>query len=565
MRKFIAFNQGQWLWAFVCLAVFGVSVVPVARLIMEMFNFGEPGKGLALFDILQSPTTWVVAGHSLVTSTMGSLLAVILGGGFAYLVGLCNIRRKGVLVFCFMLPMMIPPQISALSWLQLFGPSSPLLLFLGMAPPLGSPQPLYSVEGIVLLLGIQQAPLVFLALRGTLGALPKEMVEAARCSGAGHFSVWKDHILPLSSPGLIAGAGIAFVSSLGNFGIPAMLGIPFSYYSLPTLIYQKLTDFGEDIIGSVAVLALIIGIIALLAVGLQNYFLRRRDYRLLGFNGSALDFDLGAWRLPVEILVWGFLFVILAFPLISLVASSLVPAYGVALNPETLSLASYTEVFFHQDATQRAFINSLSLSFSAALLLLLVTLPLGYFLKSNKQKIMEYLSLAVEIPYALPGMVLGISCILLFVKPLPFLGISIYGSIAILFYAYVARFMAVSLKPIAASILQLDPGLEEAAASCGANLFQRLRHIFLPLVAPAAVAAAILVFLSAFNELTLSALLWSAGNETLGVLIFNLDDSGDSVLASAVAVISVLVVLSLMYCLDRKADSLPKGVVPWRV
>ncbi len=165
------------------------------------------------------------------------------------------------------------------------------------------------------------------------------MVEAARCSGSGHFAVWKDHILPLSSPGLIAGAGIAFVSSLGNFGIPAMLGIPFSYYSLPTLIYQKLTDFGEEIITNVAALALIIGVIALLAVALQNYFLRQRDYRLLGFNGSALDFDLGHWRLPMEIFLWSFLFVILAFPLISLVASSLVPACGVTLNAETLSLA----------------------------------------------------------------------------------------------------------------------------------------------------------------------------------------------------------------------------------
>ena len=73
-----------------------------------------------------------------------------------------------------------------------------------------------------------------------------------------------------------------------------------------------------------------------------------------------------------------------------------------------------------------------------------------------------------------------------------------------------------------------------------------------------------LVFLTAFNELTVSALLWSAGNETLGVLIFNLDDSGDTVLASAVAVLVVLVVIALMSCFQLASRRLPNGVVPWQ-
>ena len=72
---------------------------------------------------------------------------------------------------------------------------------------------------------------------------------------------------------------------------------------------------------------------------------------------------------------------------------------------------------------------------------------------------------------------------------------------------------------------------------------------------PAAVAGGLLVFLTAFNELTVSALLWSSGNETLGVIIFNLDDSGDSELASAVAVLVVLVVLVLMGLVEFHGQS----------
>jgi iron(III) transport system permease protein len=76
-------------------------------------------------------------------------------------------------------------------------------------------------------------------------------------------------------------------------------------------------------------------------------------------------------------------------------------------------------------------------------------------------------------------------------------------------------------------------------------------------------AGAILVFMTAFNELTVSALLWSAGNETLGVIVFNLDDGGYSVLASAVAVVVVLIILLLMLATQALSSFLPPGVLPW--
>jgi iron(III) transport system permease protein len=91
-----------------------------------------------------------------------------------------------------------------------------------------------------------------------------------------------------------------------------------------------------------------------------------------------------------------------------------------------------------------------------------------------------------------------------------------------------------------------------------------LGSIILPLVAPALFAGGLLVFLLAVNELTVSALLWSAGNETLGVLIFNLDEGGESVLASAVSVLVVVMVASLMLTLSLLAPRLPKGVIPWQ-
>ena len=85
-----------------------------------------------------------------------------------------------------------------------------------------------------------------------------------------------------------------------------------------------------------------------------------------------------------------------------------------------------------------------------------------------------------------------------------------------------------------------------------------------PLSAPAAAAGAILVFLTAFNELTVSALLWSSGTETLGVVIFNLDDSGETGMASALAMTIVFVVIVLMSLIQLFSRRFPKGVVPWQ-
>jgi ABC-type Fe3+ transport system permease subunit len=80
--------------------------------------------------------------------------------------------------------------------------------------------------GIILVLGVQYAPLVFLTLRAGLRALPQELLEAALAGGAKPLRVVRTIVLPLMTPPLLAGVALCFVSCLGNFGIPALLGIP---------------------------------------------------------------------------------------------------------------------------------------------------------------------------------------------------------------------------------------------------------------------------------------------------------------------------------------------------
>jgi iron(III) transport system permease protein len=72
------------------------------------------------------------------------------------------------------------------------------------------------------------------------------------------------------------------------------------------------------------------------------------------------------------------------------------------------------------------------------------------------------------------------------------------------------------------------------------------------------------VFLIALNELTVSALLWSAGHETLGVMVFSLEQGGDSTLAAALSVLVVLATVGLMALATAAARRLPQGVLPWQ-
>ena len=125
-------------------------------------------------------------------------------------------------------------------------------------------------------------------------------------------------------------------------------------------------------------------------------------------------------------------------------------------------------------------------------------------------------------------------------------------------------FLVLGLRPVMGGYYQLDRTLEEASQIAGARLLRRLSTIILPLVAPAAAAGALLVFLTAFNELTVSALLWSSGAETLGVVLFSFQQGGDSTYAAALAALTVALSVLLMLSTLVAGRRLPSGILPWR-
>ena len=121
-----------------------------------------------------------------------------------------------------------------------------------------------------------------------------------------------------------------------------------------------------------------------------------------------------------------------------------------------------------------------------------------------------------------------------------------------------------ALRPAAAAAARLDPLLDFAARGMGAGLWSRLRSVHLPPLTPGLAAGGILVALQAVNEVTISTLLHGPGTQTLGVLVFNLQDGGDGPQAAAVSLVALLLVAGLMALASLFARRLPDGTLPWR-
>ena len=536
-------------------AIAWLGLLPLGRLAAEALR---PG---ILAGVLGSPVLARALGHSVLTSLGGALIALLLGGLFALTVSLTDAGARRLRSAAALLPLLIPAQIIALAWMQMLSPA-------GLLPAAWSgDNPLYSAWGIALLLGIEHVPIVFLAARAAMAGIPAELIEAARADGARAPRILGRIVLPLATPGLAAGFGLVTVACLGSFGIPAMIGIPARYPTLAVLIYQRLTGFGPTALPEAAAMALCLAVVSLLAAAATGWAARRVDTRTVGgsASGGTYRIELGRWRTAVTTALLGVSTLTMLLPLASLIATSLSRAYGVELRPATATLSHYATVLRTPEMAH-AFATSAWLSLAAAAVITALAIPLAVLRSWSGRRwlrrVIHLLDPAIDAPFALPGIVLAIGMILLYLAPLPLLRVSLYGTPWIMLLAYVPQFLPLGLRPVQAALARIDPVMDEAARAQGAGFVHRLAAIAIPLLGPAAAGAGILVLLTAFGELTVSALLWSPGNETIGVLIFSLNEGGDIAGAAAVSVMCLVAVFAIAGLTVLLPDA-ARRVLPW--
>ncbi|ADI14852.1 ABC transporter permease [Truepera radiovictrix] len=491
-------------------------------------------------------------GHSLLVSSGATALAVT-GGLLLALLLTTDLWGRRAVQLAFLTPLVIPPQVLALAWLQWAGPVG--YLQGGVRSALGLQGRLWSLHGpggVTLLLALFVLPVALLTLSAGLRGIGRDALEAAALDGASAPQRWRFVLLPLLRPHLSAATLLCFLGALGNFGIPALLAIPARYSTLPTLLYQEVLAFSSGGLGRAAALALLFGLPALMALWLQGRVVARSETRALGGERELRATPLGRWRLFVSALLLLLTLLLVVGPLAAMTATALLRAYGLPLAWDNLT-TDHLRFIWELDRARRAAVHSLVLSAGAAVIAACLAFLLGYLLQRLRGRSVVALRLVVELPYALPGLIFALALILVWL-PSPLPGVSLYGTLWLLLIAYVGRFLAFALQPIGAAWRQLDPSLEEAARVDGASLGQTFRFVLAPLMAPSLVAAALLVFLQAFAELTLSALLAGSGTETLGWLVFGLEQGGYTNQAAALGVLLVgaLFLVTALVALTRR-------------
>jgi iron(III) transport system permease protein len=207
-----------------------------------------------------------------------------------------------------------------------------------------------------------------------------------------------------------------------------------------------------------------------------------------------------------------------------------------------LTLANYTYVLNYPLALT-AFKNSFYLSVGSATLVMLLTSVIAWITVKSKLRGRAFLDNMTFIPIAMPGIVLGVSLIWVYLT----LPIPIYGTIWVLLLAYITKFMPYGIRAASASMIQINKELEEASLASGGTWFQTFRKVLLPLLMPGFVAGWIYISIIALRELSTSILLYSYDSTVLSIMAFDLWEGGQYTYVCALGVLMVLLLVAMAF------------------
>jgi iron(III) transport system permease protein len=517
-------------------AVWLVAFIAALPLIVALLSFFSDSAGvwphLARYVLPEAfaNTLMLVAGVASGTA--------LLGVSLAWFVASCEFPGRRFFNWALLLPMAMPGYVLGFAFAAMFEFTGPVQ---GMWRGFFGTSAFFPDIGpggaAAITLSLSLYPYVYLIVREAFAAQGIRGMEVARGFGYSPLQAFFKVSLPMARPWFVAGVSLAVMECLADFGTVKL----FNYTTFTTAIYRAW--YGLFSLQSALQLSLVLVGLVLTALLLERRFrgksrytpagsARQRRIVLTRVRGAGVTFYCAA-----------ILLVAFALPATLIVLWS-IENFAAEFDAGYWSLAG----------------NTLMLSIGAAAMITAVAILLSVTVRRVPTASNRSLARIATLGYAIPGAVLAVG----FFVPIAWLSrvlnqhigsgtvVALQSGLAVIFLAYLARYLAVAHSPVESALLSIRPGVEEAARGMGVSGFRLLARVHLPILRPAIFTAMLLVFVDIMKELPITLMTRPFGWDTLAVKVFQLTTEGEWQRAALPALAIVVVGLLPVMLLSRR-------------
>jgi iron(III) transport system permease protein len=513
---------------------------------------GEEGLTLLRYrQIFTEPALIRALRNSVTIAFLAGLLATSVGSVMGWLVTRTNVPLKRFFRSLVLASFVTPPFVGAFAWTMLAGPNAGWFnhLYRYVTGSQGYLVNIYSMGGVVFVIFLYSYPYAFTMIANALDLISSEMEDASAILGANRLRTAASITLPMAIPALLSSFIFTFVHALALFGVPAILAMPAGFHTITTQMWVLLSEAPQEL-ELVAALSVLLLSLTVLLLAWQKQFLAKRSHAtIVGRGMRRSTINLGYWRYPAFLFCLFVAALAVFLPYLVLIKAAFSKAWAMPLAAENLTLENWRLAVTGYSATGQAIFNTLELGVLTGTAGAALAVVVAYIV--NRRLVWGYRLLAYGsvAPTIIPGIVLAAGLLMAYSGP-PFF---LYGTIWILFIAYLTKEIPVGYTQIDATIQGIHVELEEASRILGANRFSVLKDITLPLAKDGVVAAWLLMFIGAVRELSASILLYTSRSWVLSVLIIDLQAHGVIEIISVISIVMLGLTLAMVALLQKLA------------
>lgn len=487
-----------------------------------------------LFSDVSASLLWKPLVNSLLIGISTSVLSILIGGLLAWLVVRSDIPWKRGLSLLIIIPYILPSWSKSMAWTAVFknarvGGVPGFLNSIGINTP---DWLAYGPVPIILVLTIHYYAYAYLLGSSALQSINSELEEMGEIQGASKIKILSRITFPLVLPALLSAFILTFSKSIGTFSVPAYLGFKVNYNTISTMIYSQSTSSNKAVAYAIAMILIMIASVNIFLN--QRAIGARKSYATIGGKGGRSTLlKLGAWRMPLFILVMVFLTIVVILPLLILILQTFMMEQG------KLSLDNFTLHYWIGEAFSKPTVyegeagifrnklfwdslwNTIKLVLSVSIIATLIGQMIGYITSRGRGKFSGRLvEQLVFIPYLIPSIAFGAVYMSMFAVRHGIMP-ALYGTFALLILISTVKNLPFAARSGTSSMMQIGTELEEAAQIEGASFLTRFARIITPLSKGGFFSGFMLIFIGVMKELDLHILLLTPKMSTLSYLAFS--------------------------------------------